>query len=119
MLGIFFYSYIAIGFGLLLPAIRVQNFINIGARFTAGYASLTIYVYVVHVVVRTSLEVTVLTALVLSTISIGYAFYREKLNHLPTMVVHPAFLLTGMGIISVLLNGGIDYVPYLRRQLMD
>ena len=112
MLGIFFYSYVAIGFGLLLPAIRVQNFLNIGARFTAGYAMLTIYVYVIHVLGRLPLGLTVLSAVMFGTVGFGLALYREKLRHFPAILIHPAILLSGMGVISVLFNGGIDYIPF-------
>ena len=91
MLGIFFYTYVAIGLGLLLPKIRLTNFLNFGARFTAGYGLLTIYIYLAHVLARLSLDLTILLAFFLATIGIGYAIYREKHKYLPVLLIHPAF----------------------------
>ena len=112
MLGIIFYTYTAIGLGLLLPAIRATKFLNFGARFTAGYSLLTLYIYVAHILVRLSLDLTVWSVLILATIGIGYSFYREKFRYLSTILMHPTFILIVIGMIGVLMNGGIDYIPF-------
>ena len=112
MLGIFFYSYAAIGLGSLLPPIRAVYFLNFGARFIAGYGLLTLYVYVVHVLARLSLDLTIFSTLFLATIGIGYAIFRDKFQYLSDLLIHPAFVLIVIGVISVQINGGIDYIPF-------
>ncbi|MBT3990022.1 MAG: hypothetical protein HOG95_06585 [Rhodospirillaceae bacterium] len=112
MLGLFFYSYAAIGLGLLLPAILAPHFLMFGTRLVVGYALLTIYIYAAHVLLRIPLEYTVLSTFLFATIGFLYAFYQNRFRLLIAFILHPTFILLTIGFGSILYNGGIDYIPF-------
>ena len=84
-----------------------------GVRFTLGYATMVISVYVAHILFRVPLGVTVAGLAVLTMAGFILALRRQlDWSDWPKWLSHPALLLIILGGAAIVVNGDIGYLPY-------
>ena len=84
-----------------------------GVRFTLGYATMVISVYVAHILFRVPLGVTVAGLAVLTMAGFILALRRRlDWSDWPKWLSHPALLLIILGGAAIVVNGDIGYLPY-------
>ena len=85
----------------------------VGVRFVLGYATMTIFVYIAHVLLGVPLRMTVASLVVFAMI--GFVMIIRQQNgssEQHKLLFHPAFLLVVLGGAAILVNGGIGYLPF-------
>ena len=86
---------------------------TLGVRFTLGYATMVISVYVAHILFGVPLRVTVAGLAVLTIAGFILALRRQKdWSDWPKWLSHPAFLLIILGGAAIVVNGDIGYLPF-------
>jgi len=114
MIGLIVYYALFLGLGALLPAARISGFKLIGLRLIAGAAISFIALYVLHVLLRLDLRLSVYLLLGFSLVGFTRLFRRASLKRsYRWLLLHPATLLPLCGAVVILFNGGLDYRPYV------
>ena len=113
LLGIVFYSTIAAGLGSLLPITLRSGMGTAGIRFSLGYATMVISVYVAHVLMGIPLRVTIAGVATLSMAGFLVQIRQHRdWSEWQALLPNPAVLLTILGGTIVFVNGGIGYLPF-------
>lgn len=86
---------------------------TLGVRFTLGYATMVISVYVAQILFGVPLGVTVVGLAVLTMAGFILALRRQQdWSDWPKWLSHPALLLIILGGAAIVVNGGIGYLPF-------
>lgn len=113
MLGVIFYGGLAYGLGLIVPGRRSDDGAVAGLRFVVGISFLLIALYVFGVLLSLSMRNTVAVAAALAACGWIRAARGPKAASRLDAIAHPALVLPLLGLVVVLANGGVGYVPYL------
>ena len=109
MLGLLLYTYLAIGCGVLLPSLKLGKSRSLGAAILSGYALTFFLLFLLHVIMRLPLTVTVYSTLIIAGIG-WFRAYSWLFNH--RNLGGPAGVFPIMAIVAVVINGGVNYLPY-------
>jgi len=110
LLGLALFFVLTAGLGLLLPSLRLDGRQSLGAAWIGGYALLVGGIFFFHVAARIPITIVIWTLLVIAVLGAAKALLRGDL-HWRTLV-HPCVVLCVFAALTILANGGIDYLPY-------
>ena len=113
MLGIGFYSALALGLGLLVPLDKAHGSDSIGLRFTAGIACLILALYATIALLALPLRLSVLIIGAFAATGWIRAAAQSRMLDLREALAHPAIVLPASAAIVAAAYGQIDYRPYL------
>ena len=118
MLGLLSYSAIVIGLGCLMPNVRFGRCDSLGALWLGGYALMVLLAFLCLAVLRLPPDTTafVMTSGALAGI---FRLFRTRTASLRGVVLHPVLLLPVVASALILLNDGIDYLPYSSDEFMN
>ena len=112
MLGLTFYSFAAYGFGAFVPRIQVPGMNDFGIGLVFGYSVLTALLFLLISVAGLEIQSSIYVLLLLALAGIAIRIRRRAAAPLlRDMLTHPGLVLTLVGAVSIVANGGIDYLP--------
>ena len=103
------YTFLAVGHGCLLPPLRLGKFPSFGAVILSGYGLTLLLMFLLHVILKLPLTLTVYSILFIA--GIGWLKAYPRIFNRRTLS-GPASVFFVMTIVAVVVNGGVNYLPY-------
>lgn len=111
MLGLILFLILMIGLGALLPPVRIGTRTSLGAMCLGGYALMIGVIFFGHVVLQIPMSITVWGMAVFAMLAIARRLATRDIT-LRSMISHPCLILPAFAAMTILANGGIDYLPF-------